>query len=71
MGIERGRLDAILRISHRHGDDWAELAPREHNSPSDHDPERDWSRGRIYECSRCQEQILVEERSPAGSDSRH
>lgn len=50
-----------IKIIHRHGpNDWAELHPRDHHDPADHDPERDWDRGaRIYRCESCDEEIAV------------
>jgi hypothetical protein len=30
-----------------------------HHDPAQHDPERDWSRGRIFRCTRCQEAVTI------------
>jgi hypothetical protein len=45
-------------VEHRHGDDWY---PMEDRTPA-HNPtdrEREWSRGRIYYCAQCDEEIRV------------
>jgi hypothetical protein len=40
---------STLRLLHRHQSDWSEMRPR-HHDVADHDPERAWMRGAIYEC---------------------
>ena len=56
-----GRADYQLRVQHRHDDgSWATLELRpEHNSPADHDPERDWADGVTFACTRCDELVRV------------
>jgi len=53
-----------LKMRHRHGDgSWGTLQPRpQHHSPSEHDPERDWSSGTIYECTTCDEEVQIVQR---------
>jgi hypothetical protein len=60
--MDRVRIAELeLRMQHRHGDgSWGEFAPRpSHHSPSEHDPERDWAAGVIYECTSCDERFRV------------
>lgn len=49
------------RIQHSHGDDdWhdmTEVAP--HPDSAENDSERDWSRGRIFRCTTCADEIRV------------
>ena len=49
------------RVSHRHADgSWGEMTEvRPHHDPADHDPERDWGRGRIFHCQGCDESVSV------------
>jgi hypothetical protein len=51
----------LLRLEHRHSDgSWSSLEPRpNHHDPADHDPERAWATGRVYQCSACDEQVRV------------
>jgi hypothetical protein len=59
----------VGRIQHGHGDDqWhdmVEVAPA-HDS-AEHDPERDWSSGRIFRCTTCADEIRVVGRDEAGA----
>ncbi len=51
-----------LLIRHRHGDgSWSpmEESPAHHDAAA-HDAERTWGRGRIFRCTRCAEEILVD-----------
>lgn len=57
--FERERLDAVYRVMHRHPDGWAEMQPRSHHAPADHDPERAWGRGVIFACEACQESVTL------------
>lgn len=61
-----GRADLQLRMQHRHDDGtWATLEPRPaHDSPADHDPEREWADGVIYACTRCDELVRVAHETP-------
>jgi hypothetical protein len=48
-----------LRLEHRHSDgSWSDFE-RSHHDPAEHDPERAWSRGEIYVCKTCNEQVRV------------
>ena len=55
-------LEAEYRIQHHHGDgtwwDMEEDISSRHD-PAQHDPERRWSRDRIFRCTTCQQQITV------------
>jgi hypothetical protein len=50
-----------LRLEHRHSDGtWATLEPEEsHHDSAEHDAERAWLKGRIYRCTRCEEQVRI------------
>jgi hypothetical protein len=49
-----------LEMLHRHGDEWAPLAPAAHTSPADHDIERRLLRGnKLFKCAECDLEILI------------
>ena len=50
-----------FEISHRHSDGsmWRMEEQSAHHDPAQNDPERDWSRGRIFRCTRCQEAVTI------------
>jgi hypothetical protein len=53
------QLAAAIRLEHRHSDgSWSPLQ-RSHHDPADHDPERGWSKGHIYKCTTCDEEVRV------------
>jgi hypothetical protein len=57
-------------MEHRHSDgSWGRFE-RAHHDAADHDPERDWAKGKIvYSCTSCDELIRVDvPRDEAGSD---
>ena len=48
-----------VRLLHRHAaGEWVEMNPREHHDAAEHDPEREWLRGRVYECD-CGDRFTV------------
>jgi hypothetical protein len=53
--------ETMPRLEHRHSDgSWGRLVPRSaHHSPTEHDPESDWSKGRIYTCTSCDEEVRL------------
>lgn len=51
--------ELLLRLEHRHGDDWVRLEPTPEHDVAESDPERSWPRGRIYACPRCEEHVRV------------
>ncbi len=54
-------VETAYRIEHRHNDgSWApmEEQPQHHGQP-EHDPERRWSLGRIFRCTRCEESVTI------------
>lgn len=60
-----------LRLEHQHSDGtWSPLK-RVHHDPADHDPERDWARSEVYECTTCEELVRVSPATdePAGGAS--
>jgi hypothetical protein len=50
-----------LRLKHLHDDGtWSQLERvQQHDDPAEHDPERAWASGRLYRCTRCDEQVMV------------
>jgi hypothetical protein len=56
------------RVEHSHGnDEWHEMVEAEpHADSADNDDERDWSRGRIFRCTTCEDEIRVVMPSGAG-----
>ena len=68
--------DARLRemefqISHRHHDGgWGRMEERPEHDSAQHDPERSWSRGRIFQCTSCEDSVTLvpgEEGAPPAS----
>jgi hypothetical protein len=53
--------EAQYRLEHHHSDgSWAPMEPqRAHHDAAEHDPERRWSVGRIFRCTRCDEAVTV------------
>ncbi len=54
--------DLELQLMHRHKDgSWAEMdATPSHHAPTEHDPERGWSRRKIFRCRTCAEVLSVQ-----------
>ncbi len=47
---------STFKLTHRHGDEWVELKPREHHDAAELDPERNWLRhARLFRCTKCEE----------------
>jgi hypothetical protein len=65
-------LESVLRLEHRHDDgSWSTFEPRpSHHDAADHDPERDWANGRIYVCTKCNEEIRVADASAEGGPAK-
>jgi hypothetical protein len=61
--FQYGAVVEGLRIEHQHADgSWATMEleeSEEHADPGQHDPERDWLRGRVYVCGSCAERVRV------------
>jgi hypothetical protein len=56
--FQYGQLAGGLRLEHRHDDgSSAPMEPADRREPSD--PERDWQRGHVFVCTRCNETVLV------------
>ena len=51
----------LARLEHHHGgDSWHDMEEvSASHDPAESDPERDWSRGRIYRCTTCEDEIRV------------
>lgn len=67
-----GRMtEAALNLEHRHSDGTWGRFERAHHDPSEHDPERDWAKGKIvYQCTSCDELVRVDDPSrPRGTES--
>jgi hypothetical protein len=54
------------RVEHRHRDgSWGEMVEdRTHHDPAEHDPERGWRDGRRFQCTSCDESVMVRPESP-------
>ena len=54
------------RVEHRHRDgSWGEMVEeRTHHDPAEHDPERGWRDGRRFQCTSCDESVMVLPESP-------
>ena len=66
-------LEYMYRVQHRHKDgSWGDLIEdRAHHDPSDHDPERGWSLGRIFRCTSCPDAVtLIPGDETPGRDDR-
>ena len=61
--MDYARFD-LIRLEHGHGkDEWHRMV--EVDDPARHDPEREWSRHRIFKCSTCDDEIRIAEPDPA------
>jgi hypothetical protein len=58
----------LLRVQHRHGDEWVRLEPSPAHDSAEADPERQWQFGRLFRCPTCDEEVRVDldrdERTP-------
>ena len=63
-----GRISEVaLQLEHRHGDGTWGRFERAHHDPSEHDPERDWAKGKIvYQCTSCEELVRIDDPSNPG-----
>jgi hypothetical protein len=58
-------VESAYRIQHQHRDgSWSPMFEEEeptqlHHTPTEHDPERGWLRGRIFRCKTCDETMTV------------
>jgi hypothetical protein len=53
-------LDAqAVILMHAHGDERVPMTERRSHSPAANDPERGWLRGRIFRCTRCEDEVIV------------
>ena len=61
MDAQARIVEMAYRIDHRHPDgSWGEMVEdRSHQSPADHDPERKWSRFRIFRCTSCEASVAI------------
>ncbi len=50
----------LLRVEHRHGDEWIRLEPSAEHDSAEGDPERGWAFGRLFRCPTCDEQVRVD-----------
>lgn len=57
-------------LEHRHGDGSWGTFERVHHDSAEHDPERDWAKGKLYACTTCPELVRIgnpAERPASGS----
>jgi hypothetical protein len=49
------------RVQHSHGnDEWHEMVEvTPHTDSAENDTERDWGRGRIFQCTTCEDEIRI------------
>ena len=61
MDAQARIVEMAYRIDHRHPDgSWGEMVEdRSHHNPADHDPERNWSRFRIFRCTSCEASVTI------------
>jgi predicted PP-loop superfamily ATPase len=61
-----------LRLEHRHSDGtWATLEPETpHHDSAEHDAERGWLQGKIFRCTRCEEEVRVSVEPGTESETR-
>ena len=54
-------VETQYRLEHRHND--GSYAPMQeqplHHGAAEHDPERQWGRGRIFRCTTCDEAVTL------------
>ena len=58
--LRRAELD--LRLSHLFEFVGGAFLPHRalaHHDPAEHDPERAWERGQVFECASCDERVVV------------
>jgi hypothetical protein len=49
-----------LKVEHRHADgSWVTMEPQEVRDPAEVDPEREWNRGHVFVCPRCEESVRI------------
>ena len=66
--FQYGVVAGDLRIKHQHPDgSWSEMEPRDAHDAAVYDEERDWQRGHVYVCTRCEETISVGPPPDAGA----
>jgi hypothetical protein len=49
----------LLRVEHRHGDEWVRLEPSPEHDSAEGDVERGWQFGRLFRCRTCDEEVRV------------
>jgi hypothetical protein len=57
-------VESAYQIQHRHRDgSWGVMEEEEprplHHTSAEHDPERNWLRGRIFRCRTCDESVTI------------
>ncbi|HEY5488382.1 MAG TPA: hypothetical protein VIK00_00960 [Candidatus Limnocylindrales bacterium] len=51
----------VARIQHGHGsDEWHDMVDVTDQDSTKQDPERGWSRGRIFRCTTCSDEIRID-----------
>jgi hypothetical protein len=68
-------VETAFRIEHQHRDgSWGILDEEKptplHHTPAEHDPERNWLRGRIFKCRTCDETVTITPGAEGGVPER-
>ena len=50
----------LLRVEHRHGDQWVRLEPSPAHDSAESDAERGWQFGRLFRCTTCDEEVRID-----------
>ena len=50
----------LLRVEHRHGDEWVRLEPSPAHDSAEGDPERQWPFARLFRCTTCEEEVRID-----------
>jgi hypothetical protein len=61
--LDAGRAfsETLMRMKHRHGDSWYEMSEiEERRDSTENDAERRWGNRRIYRCTACEEDIMID-----------
>jgi hypothetical protein len=59
-----------MHEEHRHSDGtWGRLEPSPAHDVAERDPERAWQAGRVYQCTRCSEEVRIS--IPADDEPGH
>ena len=58
--FQYGSVAEGLKVQHRHADgSWVTMEPQDVLDPAELDPEREWNRGHVFVCPRCEESVRI------------